>query len=171
MFRQFLSHIFVPEKEKRSIFSELNCNISASKKSNIKTNEKQSKMKKAIYTIAMIFIGSGISMANTTTADHSGEDNKDSAKVAASEAPASVESSFTTMYSSDSRQLTVNVSGILDPYASVSVTNLRGATIKCSFIQEKSGEMSFDLSTLEKGTYNVMLITDQEIRIKRIQVG
>ena len=121
-------------------------------------------MKRAIYTIAMIFIGTGISMAN----DHSGEDKKDSAKVAPA---ANAESTFVTSYSDDSGELKVNVSGILDPYASISVTNHRGATIQCSFLQEKSGEVSFDLSKLEKGVYNVMLITDQEIRIKRIQVG
>lgn len=125
-------------------------------------------MKKAIYTMAMIFIGTGISMATQNPADHSDKDKKDSAKV---EETTAAEASFVTHYSTESQQLVVNVSGIMDPYASVSVTNPRGATIQCSFIQEKSGEFSFDLSSLEKGTYNVMLITDQEIRIKRIQVG
>ncbi len=125
-------------------------------------------MKKVVYTIALIFAGMGISVANPVN-DNSGELTTDSAKVA--EANASAESTFVTNYSSDSRQLTVNVAGINDPYASVSVTNQRGTAIQCSFVQEKSGEFTFDLSKLKKGTYNVMLITEQEIRIKRIQVG
>lgn len=126
-------------------------------------------MKKLIYIAAMIFTGTGISMANPVTVnEHSGE-GTDSAKVEA--AQENKEATFVTSYTSESRQLTVNVSGIDDPYASVSVTNQRGATIQCSLIQEKSGQYFFDLSALKKGTYNVMLITDQEIRIKRIQVG
>lgn len=125
-------------------------------------------MKKAVYTIALIFAGMGISVANPVN-DHSEDGTTDSSKVA--EANASAESTFVAKYSSDSRQLTVNVAGIMDPYASVSVTNQRGTTIQCSFVQEKSGEFSFDLSKLKKGIYNVMLITDQEIRIKRIQVN
>lgn len=123
-------------------------------------------MKKVIYTIALILAGTGISMANSVN-EHSGE-TTDSAKV---EEAANAEATFTTTFVKDSKELIVSVSGIMDPYASVSVTNQRGTTIQCSLIQEKSGEFSFDLSSLQKGTYNVMLITEQEIRIKRIQVG
>jgi len=124
-------------------------------------------MKKTIYTIAMIFIGTGISMANQSISDNSEKGKKDSSKIAED----AKETSFIANYSDDSHQLIVNVAGTEDPYASVSVTNQRGTAILCSFVQEKSGEMTFDLSSLEKGTYNVMLITDQEIRIKRIQVN
>lgn len=125
-------------------------------------------MKKVIYIIAMTFAGTGISMANPVK-NHSGE-GTDSAKVEEA-AAANAEATFVTAYENTTKQLTVNVAGIVDPYASVSVTNQRGTTIQCSLIQEKSGEYSFDLSKLQKGTYNVMLITEQEIRIKRIQVG
>ena len=121
-------------------------------------------MKKVITSIAMIFIGIGVSIANPTGPDNSGKSKEDSSTVAAAE------TTFKTQYSNDSRQLLVNVSGTSDPYATVSVTNQRGTTILCSFVQEKSGEMTFDLSKLEEGIYNVMLITDHEIRIKRVQV-
>lgn len=125
-------------------------------------------MKKAIYTIAAVLIGTGVSMAAKTNADLSEKDKKDSAKVEEAKA---AELSFSTSYSTESRQLIVDVAGNIDPYASVSVTNTRGTSIQCSFIQETSGKYTFDLSKLEKGIYNVMLITDKEIRIKKIQVG
>ena len=125
-------------------------------------------MKKAIYTIAMIVIGTGVSMAAKTNSDLTEKDKKDSAKVEETKA---AELSFLTDYSSESRQLIVDIAGNMDPYASVSVTNARGTSIQCSFIQEASGKYTFDLSKLSKGIYNVMLITDKEIRIKKIQVG
>lgn len=121
-------------------------------------------MKKVIYTIAMLFVTTGISLANTNPID---DEKKDSSKV---NEVKTEESTFTTQFSAESQKLTVKVSGISDPYASISVTNQRGATIQCTFIQEKTNEFDFDLSKLEKGNYNVMLITDQEIRIKRIHI-
>ncbi len=112
----------------------------------------------------MLFVTTGISFANTNPID---DEKKDSSKV---NEVKTEESTFTTQFSADSQKLTVKVTGIIDPYASISVTNQRGATIQCAFIQEKMNEFDFDLSKLEKGNYNVMLINDQEIRIKRIQI-
>jgi len=129
-----------------------------------KSQIKKRKMKKVIYTFAMLFLTTGISLANTNPIE---DEKKDSSKV---NEVISEETSFTTQFSADSQKLTVKVSGISDPYASISVTNQRGTTIQCAFIQEKTNEFDFDLSKLEKGNYNVMLITDQEIRIKRIQI-
>jgi hypothetical protein len=121
-------------------------------------------MKKAVYTFAMIFISTGISLASSSPID--GE-KKDSSKV---EDTKNVETTFVTHFEPNSHELIVNISGIIDPYASISVTNQRGATIQCAFIEQDVNEFAFDLSALEKGNYNVMLITDQEIRIKRIQI-
>lgn len=125
-------------------------------------------MKKVIFTIAAIIIGTGASLAAKTNAGQSEKDKKDSAKV---EETKSAELSFSADYSAESHQLVVDIAGNIDPYASVSVTNARGTAIQCTFMQENSGKCSFDLSKLEKGIYNVMLITDKEIRIKKIQVG
>jgi hypothetical protein len=121
-------------------------------------------MKKVIYTIAMLFATTGISLASTNPIE---DEKKDSSRV---NDEIKEETTFKTQFSAESQKLTVKVSGITDPYASISVTNQRGATIQCAFIQEKTNEFDFDLSKLEKGNYNVMLITDQEIRIKRIQI-
>jgi hypothetical protein len=112
----------------------------------------------------MIFIGMGISLASSSPIDG---DKKDSSKVNETK---NVETTFVTHFEPDSHELTVNISGINDPYASISVTNQRGATIQCALVEKDVNEFAFDLSALEKGNYNVMLITDQEIRIKRIQI-
>lgn len=136
--------------------------------SNVQTTKKQIKMKTTIYTIALIFLGTGTSFANATVSNNGDETKKD--KTENKEVAVSKETTFVTKYAADSKQLTVSVTGTIDPYASVSITNQRGAALLCSFIQDKSGDFSFDLSKLEKGVYNVMLITDQEIRIKRINV-
>lgn len=125
-------------------------------------------MKTTIYTIALIFLGTGTSFAKSNVSGNGDETKKD--RTENKDVTVSKETTFLTTYAADSKQLTVSVTGTTDPYASVSITNQRGAALLCSFIQDKSGDFSFDLSKLEKGVYNVMLITDQEIRIKRISV-
>ena len=80
------------------------------------------------------------------------------------------ETIFITEISADSQNLSVKVSGVNDPFASLSITNQRGATIQFALIEKQNEEFNFDLSNLKKGNYNVMLITNQEIRIKRIQI-
>lgn len=121
-------------------------------------------MKKTTFTLALFLFATGISFASKNPIE---DEKKDSSKVSETKTE---ETTFITHLSEDSQKLTVNVSGIKDPYASISVTNQRGATIQCAFIKEQTNEFNFDLSKLEKGNYNVMLITDLEIRIKRIQI-
>lgn len=123
-------------------------------------------MKKTISSVAILFIAGGFAMA--TERNVSDKYKKDSSNVTESNA---VETTFSTNYADQTHTLTVNVTNVLDPYASVSVTNQRGATIQCAFIQNTNGEFVFDLSKLEKGNYNVMLITDKEIRIKRLTIN
>lgn len=121
-------------------------------------------MKKTTFTLALFFFATGISFGSKNPIE---DEKKDSSKVSETKTE---ETTFITLLSEDSQKLTVSVSGIKDPYASISVTNQRGAAIQCAFISENTNEFNFDLSKLEKGNYNVMLITDQEIRIKRIQI-
>jgi hypothetical protein len=133
-------------------------------KSQIKNEVKKRKMKKTTFTLALFFLATGISFASKNPIE---DEKKDNSKVSETKTE---ETTFITQMSEDSQKLKVSVSGIKDPYASISVTNQRGATIQCAFINEQTNEFNFDLSKLEKGNYNVMLITDQEIRIKRIQI-
>lgn len=123
-------------------------------------------MKKGMTTIALMLFVGGFAMATETNV--SDKDKKDSSNVTESSAN---ETTFATNYADQTHTLTVQVANVLDPYASVSVTNQRGATIQCAFIQNTNGEFVFDLSELEKGNYNVMLITDKEIRIKRLTIN
>jgi alpha-L-arabinofuranosidase len=170
IFNGFYTVILRCEKRKVEFFLACNCNKSVYNVSNIQTTKKQKKMKTTIYTIAMIFLGTGVSLANPIVSNGDETKKEKTEKTENPDSAASKETTFVTSYAADSRQLTVNVTGTIDPYASVSITNQRGAALLCSFIQDQSGAFNFDLSKLEKGIYNVMLITDQEIRIKRITV-
>ncbi|TXI87962.1 MAG: T9SS type A sorting domain-containing protein [Crocinitomicaceae bacterium] len=123
-------------------------------------------MKKVMSSIGLILFVGGFAMA--TEKNVSDKDKKDSSN--GSEV-AAAETTFATNYANQTHTLTVNVTNVLDPYASISVTNQRGATIQCAFIQNTTGEFVFDLSQLDKGIYNVMLITDKEIRIKRLTIN
>jgi hypothetical protein len=123
-------------------------------------------MKKVMSSIGLILFVGGFAMA--TEKNVSDKDKKESSN--GSEV-AAAETTFATNYANQTHTLTVNVTNVLDPYASISVTNQRGATIQCAFIQNTTGEFVFDLSQLDKGIYNVMLITDKEIRIKRLTIN
>lgn len=121
-------------------------------------------MKKTILTVAVILIGITGFKANNELGKNKDENSKkDSTEVVK-------ESSFTTSYTDDSFQLKVKISGNTDPFASVSITNHRGGSILFKMVEQDSENLEFDLSELEKGIYNVMFITNQEIRIKKVQV-
>ena len=123
-------------------------------------------MKKQIFTVAFLMIG-----MTTLFASASNEGRKKSKKKAAIETVKEVkESSFVTNYAIDSQKLKVEITGNLDPNASVSITNQRGSSILFSMVKKNQDELEFDLSSLEKGIYNIMYITNLEIRIKKVVV-
>jgi Zn-dependent metalloprotease len=122
-------------------------------------------MKKVTVTLSMLVISIGMTFA----ANHSNEDSEKNKKDSAESKK--VETTFSTDYQADAQTLEVSFSGIQDPFASISITNNRGSALQCSFIQHENGTLIFDLTSLQDGIYNVMLITDQEIRIKRFTVG
>lgn len=68
-------------------------------------------------------------------------------------------------------KLRVELKGTFDKYASVSLTNNRGSEIYFKFVETEIQQMTFDLSTLEKGSYFLVLNTNKEIRIKRFVVN
>ena len=67
--------------------------------------------------------------------------------------------------------LTVELNGSFDQYSSVSVTNNRGSEFYFTFVQNGNNTLTFDLTTLEKGSYFLVLNTDKEIRIKRFVIN
>lgn len=117
-------------------------------------------------SIGLILFVGGFAMATEKNVS-----DKDKKETSNGSEVAAAETTFATNYANQTHTLTVNVTNVLDPYASISVTNQRGATIQCAFIQNTTGEFVFDLSQLDKGIYNVMLITDKEIRIKRLTIN
>lgn len=121
-------------------------------------------MKKVVVTLSMLVLSIGMTFAATHSNGDSEKIKKDSAE------SKKVETTFSTDYHADAHTLEVSFSGIEDPFASISITNNRGSALQCSFVQHENGTLSFDLTSLEDGIYNVMLITDQEIRIKRFTV-
>lgn len=123
-------------------------------------------MKKVMSSIGLILFVGGFAMATEKNVS-----DKDKKETSNGSEVAAAETTFATNYANQTHTLTVNVTNVLDPYASISVTNQRGATIQCAFIQNTTGEFVFDLSQLDKGIYNVMLITDKEIRIKRLTIN
>jgi hypothetical protein len=116
-------------------------------------------MKKTILTITLII--SGLSFANNNPTEE--KKTKDSVTT-------NVESNFKLNYSDVEKVLIVDISGNTDSTASVSITNQRGSSILFSLVESQEKELAFDLVKLEKGIYNVMYITNQEIRIKRLEV-
>lgn len=116
-------------------------------------------MKKTILTIALVI--TGLSYANNNPSDE--KKSKDSIST-------NVESNFKLNYSNSDKLLKVEISGNNDSTASVSITNQRGSSILFSLVDTNNKEVEFDLTKLEKGSYNVMYITNQEIRIKRLEV-
>ena len=124
-------------------------------------------MKKQIFTVAILMFG-----MSTLFASSSFEGGKKGKKRQSIEVVKEIkESSFVTKYLSDSQKLKVEISGNLDPNASVSITNQRGSSILFSMVEKKQEELIFDLSNLEKGTYNIMFITNLEIRIKKVVIN
>jgi hypothetical protein len=121
-------------------------------------------MKKTILTIAVVLIGiSGTFANNEVGKNNDGKTKKDSNEVVK-------ESSFMTNYISEKQRLEVAINGNIDPFASVSITNQRGSSILFSLVEKNSDNLVFDLSKLEKGIYNVMYITNEEIRIKKVEL-
>jgi hypothetical protein len=66
--------------------------------------------------------------------------------------------------------LTVDVDGKFDQYSSVSVTNNRGSEYFFQFVENGSNQLTFNLTELEKGSYFLVLNTNNEIRIKRFLI-
>lgn len=64
----------------------------------------------------------------------------------------------------------VFVNGEFDPYASVSINSNRGSDLYFEFINNNEKEFSFDISKLEKGSYFVLLNSNEEIRMKRFLI-
>ncbi len=81
------------------------------------------------------------------------------------------ETTFTMKMNPETDELRVEVNGHFDQYSSVSVTNTRGSEYYFQFIPNEQGLMIFDLSKLEKGSYFLVLNTNEEIRIKRFVIN
>ncbi len=118
-------------------------------------------MKKLSISLALLAISGQVLLARPVNENNGDKIKKDSAEVVR-------ETSFKT--SLTDKMLSVEISGNLDSLASVSVTNQRGSSLLFSVVQLADQEILFDLSQLERGTYNVMYITNQEIRIRRVEV-
>lgn len=82
-----------------------------------------------------------------------------------------IEMKFEMKLDNESDILTVELAGNFDKYASVSVTNNRGSEYFFSFVENNSNQVTFDLSTLKKGSYFLVLNTNNEIRIKRFLIN
>lgn len=120
-------------------------------------------MKKVSLSLALILVSSTISFAMNQ--DSKNEDKKKKTKI-----EISTDSKFTTSYSPEKCILSVQISGNKDSLAVVSITNQRGSSILFSAIEHAKQKVEFDLSSLAKGIYNVTFITNQEIRIKKVEV-
>jgi hypothetical protein len=118
-------------------------------------------MKKLSISLALLAASSQVLFAHSIGNNSEDRKKKDSVEVVR-------ETSFKTSISD--KLLSVEISGNTDSLASVSVTNQRGSSLLFSVVELADQEILFDLSQLEKGMYNVMYITNQEIRIKRVEV-
>lgn len=118
-------------------------------------------MKKTIVTGCLFFIGISTIIASPEVEKGAEEKKKDSTEVVK-------ESTFKTNYTSDQNRLIVEISGNSDSLATLTITDSRGGSILFSLVDQQDQEIEFDLSTLEKGMYNVMYITNKEIRIKKL---
>lgn len=70
----------------------------------------------------------------------------------------------------ESGLLDINLSGVQDSLASISLVNLRGAAVYYEFVKVEITDYSFDLSNLKPGKYYVKLNANNEIRMKLIVV-
>lgn len=82
-----------------------------------------------------------------------------------------VETKFNMDLDEKSGILSVDVTGSFDMYTSVSVTNNRGSEYFFQFVENGSNQLTFDLSKMEKGSYFLVLNTNNEIRIKRFLIN
>lgn len=120
-------------------------------------------MKKVVTFVLIATLSIGSSFASTGLGDKK-EAKKDSAEIV------KTESVFQTSFDQVNKQVEVVFSGIQDPTAIVSLTNQRGTSIQSTVVKNESDILTFDATQLKAGIYNVMLITDQEIRIKRVVI-
>ena len=120
-------------------------------------------MKRTIVTGCLFFMGINTMIASPEVGKSGEEKKKDSTEVVK-------ESTFKTSYASDQNKLTVEILGNTDSLATVSITNNRGGSILFSIVDQQDQAIEFDLSLLEKGMYNVMYITNKEIRIKKLVI-
>ena len=118
-------------------------------------------MKKLSFSLALLAASSQLLFANPVNDNNEDKKKKDSVEVVR-------EPGFKTNLSD--KLLLVEISGNVDSLASVSITNQRGSSILFSVVELADQEIVFDLSKFEKGIYNVMYITKQEIRIKKVEV-
>lgn len=67
-------------------------------------------------------------------------------------------------------QVNINLIGVHDSLASISLVNQRGGALYYEFIQDDKTDYSFDLSDVKPGMYYVKLNANNEIRMKMIIV-
>lgn len=67
-------------------------------------------------------------------------------------------------------QVNINLSGVQDSLASISLVNQRGAAIFYEFVKDGKTDYSFDLSNVKPGMYYVKLNANNEIRMRLIVV-
>lgn len=67
-------------------------------------------------------------------------------------------------------QVHINLSGVQDSLASISLVNQRGAAIYYEFVKDGKTDYNFDLSDVKPGVYYVKLNANNEIRMKMIVV-
>jgi hypothetical protein len=123
---------------------------------------KSKKMKTKMLSLVMLILS-----VNTLFAHSINEKNKQSKEDTA----LVKETTFTMKMNPETDELLVEVNGNFDQYSSVSVTNTRGSEYYFQFIPNEQGQMIFDLSKLEKGSYFLVLNTNEEIRIKRFVIN
>jgi hypothetical protein len=119
-------------------------------------------MKTKMLSLVMLILS-----VNTLFA-HSINEKKNQSKV---DTTVVKETTFTMKMNPETDELLVEVNGDFDQYSSVSVTNRRGSEYYFQFIPNEQGLMIFDLSKLEKGSYFLVLNTNEEIRIKRFVIN
>jgi len=119
-------------------------------------------MKSKMLSLVMLLLS-----VNTLFA-HSIEENKEKLK---EDTAVVKETVFTMKVNQEKEELLVEVKGNFDQYSSVSVTNTRGSEYYFQFIPNEQGIMTFDVSKLEKGSYFLVLNTNEEIRIKRFVIN
>ena len=123
---------------------------------------KSKKMKTKMLSLMMLLFCANITFANTI------EEKKEKSKEDTSVVKETV---FTMKMNQEKEELLVEVIGNFDQYSSVSVTNTRGSEYYFQFIPNEQGIMIFDVSKLEKGSYFLVLNTNEEIRIKRFVIN